>query len=84
MELVGIAAGICTSVSLLPQLVKMIKTKKADDISLFYLVILLTGLALWTVYGFMREDVPIIVTNALSFLLNATLIILGVRYKKHQ
>lgn len=82
MQIVGIAAGVFTSVSLLPQLVKMIKTKKAEDISLFYLIILLTGLSLWVVYGFMRDDKPIIFTNIFSLLINLTLIILGVRYKK--
>lgn len=82
MQIVGIAAGVFTSVSLLPQLVKMIKTKKAEDISLFYLIILLTGLSLWVAYGFMRDDKPIIFTNIFSLLVNLTLIILGVRYKR--
>jgi MtN3 and saliva related transmembrane protein len=83
MEIVGIAAGICTSLSLLPQLVKMIKTKKAEDISLFYLLILLTGLSLWIWYGVMRDDPPIIFTNAFSFLLNVILIILGIKFKRN-
>ena len=82
MEIVGIAAGVFTAVSLLPQLIKMLKTKKAEDISLFYLIILLTGLGLWIAYGFMREDNPIIFTNIFSFLINLTLIVLGIRYKK--
>ena len=34
-QLIGIIAGICTGVSLLPQLIKIIKDKKADDISYF-------------------------------------------------
>jgi len=44
-QVIGIIAGICTGVSLLPQLIKIIKEKKADDISWFMLFILLTGLA---------------------------------------
>jgi MtN3 and saliva related transmembrane protein len=81
-EIVGIVAGICTAISLLPQLIKMIKNKKADDISLFYLIILLCGLSLWVWYGFLRDDMPIIVTNSFSLLLNITVIILGIKYKK--
>jgi MtN3 and saliva related transmembrane protein len=81
-EIVGIVAGICTAISLLPQLIKMIKNKKADDISLFYLTILLCGLSLWVWYGFLRDDMPIIVTNSFSLLLNITVIILGIKYKK--
>ena len=83
MEIVGIAAGICTSLSLLPQLVKMIKTKKAEDISLFYLLILLTGLSLWIWYGAMRDDAPIIFTNSFSLLLNVILIVLGIKFKRN-
>lgn len=82
-EIVGIVAGVCTATSLLPQLIKMIRHKKADDISLFYLVILLCGLSLWVWYGFLRDDMPIIVTNSFSLLLNAAIIILGIKYKKH-
>ncbi|HYG00923.1 MAG TPA: SemiSWEET transporter [Chryseosolibacter sp.] len=80
---VGIAAGICTAISLLPQLVKLIKTKKAEDLSLFYLSILFVGLALWIWYGFLRDDLPIIVTNSFSLLVNLTVIVLGIRYKKN-
>jgi MtN3 and saliva related transmembrane protein len=82
-EYVGIGAGVCTSLSLLPQLIKLIKEKKAEDISLFYLVLLLVGLALWTWYGFLRDDLPIIVTNTLSLVMNVVIIILGIRYKKN-
>jgi MtN3 and saliva related transmembrane protein len=80
-ELVGIAAGICTSVSLLPQLIKLVKHKKAEDISLVYLIILLCGLSLWIWYGFLRNDLPLIVTNSFSLLLNLGVIILGIKYK---
>ncbi len=81
-QVVGIVAGICTAISLLPQLLKIIRNKKADDISLFYLIILLCGLSLWIWYGILRDDVPIIATNSFSLLLNITIIILGIRYKR--
>lgn len=82
-QIVGIVAGICTSISLLPQLIKIIRHKKADDISLFYLIILMCGLSLWIWYGVLRDDVPIIATNSFSLMLNIAIIILGVKYKKH-
>lgn len=82
-EFVGVTAGICTAISLLPQLVKMVKNKKAEDISLFYLVILLIGLSLWVWYGVLRSDVPIIATNCFSLLLNITILVLGVKYKRN-
>jgi MtN3 and saliva related transmembrane protein len=81
-EWVGIFAGIFTSTSLLPQLIKLIRDKKAEDISLFFLVALFIGISLWIVYGIMRQDVPIIATNCFSFLVNAAMILLGIKYKK--
>jgi MtN3 and saliva related transmembrane protein len=78
---IGIFAGICTSISLLPQLVKIIKEKKADDISYLMLFVLLTGLASWVVYGFLKEDYPIIITNCFSFLVNILVIIFTIKYK---
>jgi MtN3 and saliva related transmembrane protein len=80
--IVGLAAGICTAISLLPQLIKLLKDKKAEDISLFYLVILFIGLGLWIWYGFLRKDLPILVTNGFSLVINGIVIVLGIRYKK--
>ncbi|MEO5599687.1 MAG: SemiSWEET transporter [Cyclobacteriaceae bacterium] len=81
-EIVGLAAGICTSISLLPQLVKLVKQKKAEDISIFYLIILFVGLALWMWYGFLRQDTPILVTNGFSLVINGVVIFLGIKYKR--
>jgi MtN3 and saliva related transmembrane protein len=79
---IGIVAGVFTAMSLLPQLVKLIRSKKAEDISLFYLIILFFGLGLWIWYGFMRKDLPIIATNLFSLLVNISMIVFGVKYKR--
>jgi MtN3 and saliva related transmembrane protein len=79
---VGIGAGVCTAISLLPQLIKIIKNKKADDISYFMLFILLAGVGGWIWYGILKEDYPIIITNAFSFLVNILIIIFSFIYKK--
>jgi MtN3 and saliva related transmembrane protein len=81
---IGIAAGICTAISMLPQLVKIIKTKKADDISYVMVVVLLTGIAAWIWYGVLRSDYPIIVTNTFSFLVNLLVLVFSLRYKKNK
>lgn len=81
-NIVGIVAGTCTSVSLLPQLIKMIKEKKATDISIVMLITLLSGLCLWIWYGILKEDWPIIITNGFSFIINILIIILRQFYKQ--
>jgi MtN3 and saliva related transmembrane protein len=78
---IGIAAGVCTGVSLLPQLIKIITEKKAEAISFVMLAILLAGVAGWVWYGILKEDYPIIITNGFSFIINVLIIIFSVKYK---
>lgn len=79
---IGLVAGILTSIAALPQLLKLIREKHAEDISITMFVVLLVGLALWTWYGFLRDDMPLIITNALSFAINAAVVVFSIRYKK--
>lgn len=81
-QIIGISAGVLTSTSMLPQLLKLVKEKKADAISPVMLIILISGLTLWTVYGILRSDWPIIITNAFAWLVNAVLLIMRQIYKR--
>jgi MtN3 and saliva related transmembrane protein len=81
-QIVGLFAGICTASSLLPQLIKTIKEKKAEDISKGMLFVLMTGVATWIVYGILRDDFPIIITNSFSLLLNITMVFLRFKYNR--
>ena len=80
-QIIGLAAGICTACSLLPQIFKTLKEKKAEDVSLAMLFVLQAGLILWIIYGFKRNDIPIIATNCFSLLVNITMVILRIKYK---
>ena len=80
-QYVGIAAGICTGVSMLPQLIKIIKEKKAENLSYVMLFVLLLGLGGWIWYGILKDDYPIIITNSFSFIVNVLIIIFSIKYK---
>jgi MtN3 and saliva related transmembrane protein len=81
-SIIGITAGVFTAASLLPQLFKIIKEKKANDISMSMLLVLFTGLCFWIWYGFLKKDWAIIVTNLFSLLVNILIFIFSVKYKK--
>lgn len=81
-QIIGLAAGVCTACSLLPQVFKTLKEKKAEDVSLGMLFVLQAGVVLWIAYGFKRSDVPIIATNIFSLLVNIFMVVLGIKYKK--
>ena len=82
ITLIGIAASIFTAISLMPQLIKVIKEKKAEDVSLGMLAILFAGLGLWATYGFLKKDWIIIVSNCFSFIVNLLLAFYAIKYKK--
>ena len=83
-DIIGIAAGVFTASSLIPQVVKTLKEKKAEDVSLLMLFILQAGLVLWIIYGIKRDDFPIIITNSFSLLVNIFMVILRIRYNKKE
>lgn len=81
-NILGIIAGILTSASMIPQLVKVLKEKNVDDLSWVMLLVLISGVSLWVWYGIIKEEWPIILSNAFSVLLNSTLLVCYFIYKK--
>ncbi len=78
--IIGIAAGTLTAISMLPQIFKTIKTKKAEHVSPVMLIVLISGVAIWVFYGFMKNDLPIIITNSFSILVNISMLLLRWKY----
>ena len=83
IEGLGLTAGICTSSSVIPQLITTIKQKKASEVSTFMFLVLLVGNGLWVYYGVDKEDIPIISTNIFSLLLNIAMLFLKFKYRKN-
>lgn len=79
-NILGLVAGICTTAAVVPQLLKAWKTKEVDDVSPGMFFVLVTGLALWVVYGVLKSDFPIIATNGTALLLNGLMLYLLFRY----
>ncbi len=80
VQWVGIGAGVLTAFSMLPQLIKVIKEKKAEEISITMVIVLIAGLSLWVAYGVLKEDWPLIITNSFSVLVNILLLIFRLKY----
>ena len=84
VQYVGLAAGILTAASMIPPLVKLIKDKKPNEVPVGMLVVLFCGVSLWIVYGVLKMDWPIIITNAISLLQNILMMVLTYKYKNHK
>ena len=81
-ELLGFIAGVFTTLSLVPQLYRVIKLKSAKEISLSFTLCLAFGDLLWLAYGILSGLFPIILWNVISFCLAGGLIVAKLRYGK--
>ena len=81
IQIIGIAASVLTAIAILPQLIKIMKERKKQDVSMLMFGVLICGQLLWVVYGIMKADWIIIVSNAFSFLINAMFLILNIYYR---
>jgi len=80
--IIGIIAGVLTSISMVPQLVKVLWRKEVADLSWVMILVLLSGVALWVYYGILKDEWPIILSNAFSVLVNLTLLVSFFIYRK--
>ena len=61
--LIGTIAALCSTMTLLPQLLKM-RRCGARDLSYQMLYLYLFGVLLWLVYGIMMHSIPLMISNA--------------------
>jgi MtN3 and saliva related transmembrane protein len=80
ITLIGLIAAICTTCSFLPQVIKILQSKRTNDVSLLMYAILTTGLFLWLIYGFIIKDFPLILANTISFTLSMCVLLLKIRH----
>jgi MtN3 and saliva related transmembrane protein len=78
----GLAAGLLTTIGFVPQLVKGYRTKRMDDVSLVMPMLLSAGMALWLGYGIMIDSLPIIFWNIVALGLNLIMIALKIKFSK--
>ncbi|KYF97574.1 SemiSWEET transporter [Sorangium sp. So ce394] len=76
----GLVAATLTTVSFLPQVLRTLRTRDTRSISVGMYAAFVTGVGLWLVYGLLTGDVPIIVANAITFVLSGTVFVLKLRY----
>jgi len=83
ISLVGIIATIFTLCSTVPQIIKGVRTKKMDDVSVWLIFVLIIGLSFWVIYGIFRSDMVIAGGNTAGVTLNAILLVLKIKYSRH-
>lgn len=81
-EILGYAAGALTAFTFLPQVIKTWRDRSARDISMNMYLIAFVNEVMWLVYGFMIDNMIIILTNAAMLFMSGAMIALKIKYGK--
>ncbi len=77
--IIGYLASICSVTSFIPQVMKVVKSNDTAAISARMYFVTVVGFALWTTFGIMKQEWPIILTNAACFCLAGYILIRKLR-----
>jgi MtN3 and saliva related transmembrane protein len=80
VEILGLIAGMVTSMGFVPQLIRGYKTKKLEDVSYYMPGILAIGMFLWFVYGLVISALAVMIANAFGIFCCLTLIFMKKKY----
>lgn len=80
--LMGTIAGSLTTVSFLPQVIRVWQRRSAADLSYGYLLTFASGVGAWFLYGAMIRSVPVIVTNITTLALVIAILAMKVHFDK--
>lgn len=82
ISLIGSAGSILLAVAFLPQCYRILNTKHTQDISLYYLAILVTGSFCFVVYGYGIRDPIVFILNMYATLANLWLVLLKIYFDR--
>ena len=78
--MLGFLAGLLTTISFLPQVVKTWKSRSASDLSLGMLFVFSVGVICWLVYGLLLQEMPMILWNAVTLFLVLIILIMKLKF----
>lgn len=79
-ELIGFVAGGLSSALFIPQIIKILKEKSAEQVALLTCIIGIVSGGLWLWYGIIQEHISMIVTNSIGIAATVILLILKLIY----
>ena len=81
VTILGFLAGTLTTISFVPQVIKIWKSRETKDISLGMYLFFVLGVFIWFLYGLFIKSSPVIVVNVVTFVLALTILIFKIKYK---
>jgi MtN3 and saliva related transmembrane protein len=82
LPIIGFIATAFAVSSTVPQIRKALRTKKSDDVSIRFIIVLIIGLSFWVIYGIGKNDIVLIIGNSIAVALNTFMLFLKIKYSK--
>ncbi len=83
VDILGYSAGFITTLTFLPQVIKTYREKSVRDISLNMFLLAAINEVMWIVYGFLKSDMVIVLTNVVVLGMSLTMIFFKLNYSKN-
>ena len=80
-EIIGYAACCTGTIMMIPQLVKAVKRRSVEDVSLGMIILYIANCTLWGVYGILIVSVPLIVVDVITFAIGCAFLWIYLRTK---
>lgn len=82
VTLLGTTAGTLTTLALLPQILRIVRLKSAEEVSAGTYAVMGVGIALWAVYGWMIRSPVVVFFNLVTLALALAILVLKARYRR--
>jgi len=80
-KILGLVAGLLTTISFVPQVVKTWRSRSAKDLSLVMFLLYCAGVFLWMIYGIMIDELPVILWNIITLILATVILFFKIKFK---
>lgn len=80
IQVLGLIAGAFTTISFVPQVMQILKTRNTKGISLPMYMIFISGILLWLIYGLLIQEPPVYIANAITFVLSLSILMMKIKY----
>ena len=82
VEGIGYLAAVFGTALMIPQVYKMYKSKRVEDLSMVMIFVYIVNCALWLAYGIMLNKMPMIACNAIAEVIGLIQLVLKFKYTK--
>ncbi|MFY8089992.1 MAG: SemiSWEET family sugar transporter [Chitinophagaceae bacterium] len=81
IDYLGLFGAFLSAITFIPQVIQAYKTKSVRDLNTGMLFIIFSSVCVWLIYGFVKQDLPIIVANSVILILCSILLYFKATFK---